>query len=63
MENERIITYIDGFNLYFGLREKGWRCFDWLNLKLACCEVGRQLYLDTTLFRSILHISYEKTII
>lgn len=22
---QRVITYVDGFNLYFGLREKGWR--------------------------------------
>ena len=21
----RVITYVDGFNLYFGLRDKGWR--------------------------------------
>lgn len=28
----RVITYIDGFNLYFGLRDKGWRKYYWLNL-------------------------------
>ncbi len=28
----RVITYIDGFNLYFGLRSKGWRKHYWLNL-------------------------------
>jgi len=28
----RIITYIDGFNLYFGLRSKGWRRYYWLDL-------------------------------
>jgi len=33
---ERVYVYIDGFNLYFGLREKGWRRFFWLNVfKLA----------------------------
>jgi uncharacterized LabA/DUF88 family protein len=33
---ERIITYIDGFNLYFGLKTKGWKRYYWLNLqKLA----------------------------
>jgi uncharacterized LabA/DUF88 family protein len=32
----RLIAFIDGFNLYFGLRSKGWRRFYWLNLqKLA----------------------------
>lgn len=35
-ELQRVIIYIDGFNLYFGLREKGWKKFYWLNLqKLA----------------------------
>jgi len=28
----RVISYIDGFNLYFGLREKGWRKYYWLDL-------------------------------
>lgn len=28
----RAISYIDGFNLYFGLRSKGWRKYYWLNL-------------------------------
>jgi uncharacterized LabA/DUF88 family protein len=30
---QRVITYIDGFNLYYGLKEKGWRKYYWLNLK------------------------------
>ncbi len=29
----RITAYIDGFNLYYGLKEKGWRWFYWLNLR------------------------------
>lgn len=33
---QRVIIYIDGFNLYFGLREKRWKNFYWLNiLKLS----------------------------
>lgn len=28
---ERVIAYIDGFNLYFGLKSKGWRRYYWLN--------------------------------
>jgi uncharacterized LabA/DUF88 family protein len=27
----RVMTYIDGFNLYFGLREQGWRRYMWLD--------------------------------
>lgn len=30
---ERVIAYIDGFNLYFGLKSKGWRRYYWLNLQ------------------------------
>ncbi len=29
---ERVIVYIDGFNLYFGLSDKGWRRYLWLDL-------------------------------
>jgi uncharacterized LabA/DUF88 family protein len=29
----RIIAYIDGFNLYFGLKDKGYRRYIWLNVK------------------------------
>ena len=28
---EKVIAYIDGFNLYFGLKSKGWRRYYWLN--------------------------------
>ena len=28
----RVISYIDGFNLYFGLRDKGWRKYYWLDM-------------------------------
>lgn len=28
---QRVIAYIDGFNLFFGLRDKGWRRYYWLN--------------------------------
>jgi uncharacterized LabA/DUF88 family protein len=30
---ERVIAYVDGFNLYFGLRSKGWRRYYWLNIR------------------------------
>jgi len=32
--NERVISYIDGFNLYFGLKSSNWRRYYWLNLQL-----------------------------
>jgi len=31
---DRVITYIDGFNLYFGLKSKDWQRYYWLNLQL-----------------------------
>jgi len=31
---ERLIAYVDGFNLYFGLREAGWQRFLWLDIEL-----------------------------
>lgn len=33
---ERVIAYIDGFNLYFGLKSKGWKRYYWLNIHLLC---------------------------
>lgn len=30
---KKVIVYIDGFNLYFGLVERGWRKYLWLDLK------------------------------
>jgi uncharacterized LabA/DUF88 family protein len=33
MRAERLIAYVDGFNLYYGLREKGWRRYYWLNIE------------------------------
>jgi len=32
-KRERVIVYIDGFNLYFGLRERKWYRYMWLDLK------------------------------
>jgi len=29
----RVITYIDGFNLYFGLKSQGWERFLWLDVQ------------------------------
>jgi len=36
MKSEKVIAYIDGFNLYFGLRNKGWRCYYWLDVESLC---------------------------
>ncbi len=42
----RVITYVDGFNLYFGLKSKKWQKYYWLNLvRLAnrLLKQGQQL--------------------
>jgi uncharacterized LabA/DUF88 family protein len=31
-DRTKVISYIDGFNLYFGLREQGWRKYMWLDV-------------------------------
>ncbi len=38
----RVISYIDGFNLYFGLREQGWRKYYWLDLAQLSNALLRQ---------------------
>lgn len=30
---QRVIAYVDGFNLYFGLKSHGWRRYYWLNIQ------------------------------
>ena len=34
MSVERVIVYIDGFNLYYGMRNKLWQRYYWLNVQL-----------------------------
>ncbi len=29
----RVVVYVDGFNLYYGLRSKGWRRYYWLDVR------------------------------
>ena len=29
----RVAVYVDGFNLYYGLKSKGWRRFYWLDIR------------------------------
>ena len=44
--NKRVIAYIDGFNLYFGLKSSHWKRFYWLNLQAMAqnlLESGQEL--------------------
>jgi uncharacterized LabA/DUF88 family protein len=50
----RMITYVDGFNLYFGMKSRGWRRYYWLDLCLMAENLlrpGQQL-LETKYFTS-----------
>ena len=52
---DNVIAYIDGYNLYFGLREKGWKRFYWLNLKRLAEQFLKpnQILLETKYFTTI----------
>jgi uncharacterized LabA/DUF88 family protein len=54
---ERIIAYIDGYNLYYGLREKGWKWSYWLNLQSMIQRFLRpgQSLVRTKYFTSIVN--------
>lgn len=44
--NGRVVAYIDGFNLYFGLKSAGWKRFYWLNPQLLAqnlLKAGQEL--------------------
>jgi uncharacterized LabA/DUF88 family protein len=51
---ERVISYIDGFNLYFGLREAGLECYKWLNIKALSRDLllSHQVLQKTKYFTS-----------
>jgi uncharacterized LabA/DUF88 family protein len=52
MQQTRVIAYIDGFNLYFGLREKGWKRYYWLNVFNLCSNllVANQTLVEAKYF-------------
>ena len=35
-EKQRVIFYVDGFNFYFGLKDKKWKKFYWLDMVKFC---------------------------
>src|SRR5882724_4375272 len=42
----RVISYIDGFNLYFGLKSRGWERYFWLDVQALSAHL---LKTDQTL--------------
>jgi len=51
---KRVIAYVDGFNLYFGLRSRGWRRFYWLDVQKLALNLLRpdQILVKTKYFTS-----------
>jgi hypothetical protein len=37
----RVVAYVDGFNLYFGLKQKGWRRYYWLDIQLLAQQLPK----------------------
>ncbi len=59
---DRVVAYIDGYNLYFGLREKGWKRFYWLNLQKLAEQFLKphQKLLETKYFTTIVKYPDDK---
>ena len=60
---ERVITYIDGFNLYFGLKTKGWKRYYWLDLQKLAMNLlkDNQKLITTKYFTSRISGPPDKT--
>jgi uncharacterized LabA/DUF88 family protein len=52
----RVIAYVDGYNLYYGLKSKGWKWAYWLNIQALV-----QLFLKPT--QKLFSIKYFTTIV
>jgi len=52
---ERVIAYVDGYNLYYGLRSKGWKRFYWLNIQKLAQQLlnPEQTLVQTKYFTTI----------
>lgn len=58
----RVIAYIDGFNLYYGLRANHWRRFYWLNLRQVALHLLKpgQALVETKYFTSLVTAPLDK---
>ena len=62
MPKERVIVYVDGFNLYFGLKEAGYSNFKWLNISNLALSIlkSNQELVDIKYFTSRVSNNPEK---
>lgn len=59
---EKVIVYIDGFNLYFGLKSRGWARFLWLDLNKMCQSLvkSNQTLVRVKYFTSRIRLPHDK---
>lgn len=53
---KKVIAYIDGYNLYHGLREQGWKKFYWVNLQ----KLSEQFLRDD---QTLVEVKYFTTVV
>ncbi len=53
---KRVIAYVDGYNLYYGIRSKGWKKFYWLNIQKLAHQFlkSHQMLVATKYFTTII---------
>jgi uncharacterized LabA/DUF88 family protein len=61
---EKVIVYIDGFNLYFGLKSRGWTRFLWLDLNKMSESLLKpyQTLVRVKYFTSRIRLPYDKAV-
>lgn len=61
---KRVIAYIDGYNLYYGLRSKNWKWAYWLNLQALMMSflLNEEILEKTKYFTSIVKEPPDKRI-
>jgi uncharacterized LabA/DUF88 family protein len=59
---QRVIAYVDGFNLYYGLRTKRWRWFYWLNIQSMAWHLLKphQTLVSTKYFTTVVQHPPDK---
>jgi uncharacterized LabA/DUF88 family protein len=59
---DKVIAYIDGYNLYYGLRNQGWKRFYWLNLQKLAEQFLKpnQTLVETKYFTTIVKYPDDK---
>ena len=62
MKAETVVSYIDGFNLYFGLRRMGWQRYYWMDIEALSLSLlkKQQLLAKTHYFTSRISNNLDK---